>query len=144
MDRGKRHSLLALALGALLVAPQAFAVGPFGQAPLTAVPGDPARGLAVIRDQSRASCLICHTISSLPDPDQGVMGPPLGGVALAYDAQALRARIMDSRRLSADTIMPPYFTTEGLYRVGMKWQGQTIYSAQDVEDVVAFLLTLKD
>lgn len=112
--------------------------------PLTDRPGDPDRGLALIRDASRASCLICHSISSLPDRDQGQLGPPLDGVAGAHDAGALRQRIVDARLMSPETIMPPYFATEGLYRVGAKWQGTTIYSAQDVEDVVAFLLTLRD
>lgn len=144
MRRITLHTLLLLGLVAALIAPPAFAAGPIGLGPLTALPGDPARGLAVIRDQSRASCLICHTITSLSDPDQGVLGPALDGVGLVYDAAQLRLRIMDSRGLSPDTIMPPYFTTLGLHRVGAKWLGQTIYSAQDVEDVIAFLLTLED
>lgn len=111
---------------------------------LVAEPGDPERGLALIRDPSRASCLICHAISSLPDRDQGQLGPPLDGVGRVYDAGELRQRIVDARTMSPDTIMPPYHSTEGLYRVGEKWRGTTIYSAQDVEDVVAFLMSLKD
>lgn len=110
--------------------------------PLTDRPGDPERGLAIIRDPGRASCLICHSIAALPDVDQGQLGPPLDGVAAVYDAWQLRRRIMDARLLSPDTIMPPYYSTDGLFRVGGKWVGQTIYSAQDVEDVVAFLGTL--
>lgn len=114
------------------------------QPPLTDRPGDATRGLAIIRDPARASCLICHRIASLPDMDQGELGPPLDGVAEIYDAGQLRQRIMDARIGNPSTIMPPYYATEGLFRIGEKWADQTIYSAEDVEDVVAFLLTLKD
>lgn len=112
--------------------------------PLTDSPGDPDRGLATMRDPAKASCLICHSITALPDRDQGRLGPPLDGVGTAYTADQLRQRIVDARQSSPKTIMPPYFSTEGLYRVGAKWSGTTIYQAQEVEDVVAFLLTLTD
>ena len=112
--------------------------------PLTDRPGDPVRGLGVMRDAARASCLICHSIAVLPDRDQGGLGPPLDGVGSRLDAGQLRQRIVDARSMAPDTIMPPYHATDGLFRVGAKWAGQTIYSAQDVEDVVAFLMTLRD
>lgn len=110
--------------------------------PLTDRPGDAKRGLALIRDPGLASCLICHSISALPDSDQGGLGPALDGVAARYAEGELRQRVMDARAISPETIMPPYYSTEGLFRVGTTWVGQTIYSAQDVEDVVAFLGTL--
>lgn len=128
----------------ILLAGSAGAESLLSETPLTDQPGDATRGLAIIRDPSRASCLICHSIASLPDKDQGGLGPPLDGVAEIYDAGQLRQRIIDARRGNPITIMPPYFTTDGLFRVGERWEGQTIYTAQDVEDVVAFLLTLKD
>lgn len=112
--------------------------------PLTDSPGDADRGLAIIRDPAKASCLICHSIATLPDRDQGRLGPPLDGVGAAYTADQLRQRIVDARQFSQETIMPPYYSTKGLYRVGAKWSGTTIYQAQDVEDVVTFLLTLTD
>ncbi len=112
--------------------------------PLTDQAGDPDRGREIVRDTSRASCLICHSISALPDRDQGELGPPLDGVGSIHPDEELRQRIIDARRISPDTIMPPYYATDGLYRVGARWAGQTIYSAQDVEDVVAFLMTLVD
>jgi sulfur-oxidizing protein SoxX len=68
----------------------------------------------------------------------------LAGVAGRYSAEELRQRIIDARAFQSDTIMPPYYSTKGLLRVGSRWLGQTIYQAQDVEDVVAFLMTLKD
>lgn len=138
-----KHSLSILLLAlAVCVSGQALAQATPSHPALTVTPGDADRGRALIRDPSRASCLICHSIAALPDRDQGELGPPLDGVAAIYDADELRLRVMDARRLSPDTIMPPYFSTEGLYRVGREWSGTTIYSAQEVEDVVAFLVTL--
>lgn len=111
--------------------------------PLTDIPGDPVRGLEVFRDGSKATCLICHSVSGLPDRDQGVLGPLLDGIAKRYSSEELRQRIIDARVVSPGTIMPPYFSTEGLFRVAEEWQSKTIYRAQDVEDVVAYLLTLR-
>lgn len=136
-----------LRAAALLAAALPFSAGAEGAGslaqPLTEVPGDPKRGLSVLRDGSKATCFICHSISSLDDPGQGVLGPALDGVAARYSAPELRARIVDARQINPDTIMPPYYSTEGLSRVGARWQGTTIYTAQEVEDVLAFLLTLK-
>lgn len=112
--------------------------------PLTDGPADPERGLAVLRDGKKATCLICHSISSIPDPDQGTLGPSLDGVASRYGSDWLRQRIMDARVQTPDTIMPPYYSRKNLFRVADIWKGTTIYSAQDVEDVLAFLLTLKE
>lgn len=135
---------LASLLCAICLAGMVSAAGEPAAPPLTDQPGNPERGLEIIRDPARASCLICHSISALPDRDQGELGPPLDGVAKLYRREELRLRIMDARRVSPDTIMPPYYATDGLFRVGARWAGQTIYSAQDVEDVVAFLMTLVD
>lgn len=137
----KRLAPLMLAL--ICSAPVAVADAPSVPAPLTDRAGDPQRGREVLRDPSKATCLICHSIAAFPDRGQGALGPALDGVGSRYDAAALRLRIMDARRVSPDTIMPPYYATEGLFRVGARWAGQTIYSAQDVEDVVAFLMTLR-
>lgn len=112
--------------------------------PLTATPGDAERGVEIIRDTGKASCLICHAIATLPDRDQGALGPPLDGVGGRYTQAELRQRIVDARVVSPDTIMPPYFSNDGLFRIGARWAGSTIYTAQEVEDVVAFLLTLED
>jgi sulfur-oxidizing protein SoxX len=110
--------------------------------PLTDQPGNPTAGRDVLRDSSKATCLICHGISSLSDRDQGTLGPSLDGVALRYDQDELRQRIVDARTVSPETIMPPYYSTEGLFRVAEERKNTTIYSAQEVEDVVAFLMTL--
>lgn len=110
---------------------------------LTGTAGDARRGEALVRDMSRVSCLICHEISRLDEKDQGEIGPILDGVAERLSEGELRARVVDARRLNPDTMMPPYFSVEGLVNVAETFRGQTIYDAQEVEDVVAFLLTLK-
>jgi sulfur-oxidizing protein SoxX len=107
--------------------------------------GDPLKGEAVLRDMGRASCLICHKISNLLDEkDQGEIGPALDNAGDQFTASELRARIMDARQINPDSIMPPYFSTKGLHNVARAYQGQTIYSAEDVENVVAYLLSLKE
>lgn len=110
---------------------------------LTGVAGDPTRGLAMVRDMQNASCLICHALPIPDEPDMGTLGPDLTGVASRYSEGELRLRLVDARRVVPDTIMPPYFSSEGLTGVRAQFRGKPIYSAQEVEDVLAYLLTLK-
>ena len=135
---GRRFWAIALFLCAL--APEL--VWADGLAPLTDRVGDPVEGQALLRDMGRASCLICHQISGLDEKDQGEIGPSLDDVATRLSAAELRLRIADARRLNPDTMMPPYFSLDGLVDVAEVYRGQTIYSAQDVENVVAYLLNL--
>jgi sulfur-oxidizing protein SoxX len=78
----------------------------------------------------------------LDEKDQGEIGPSLEEVALRLSEAGLRQRIVDPRKINPDTIMPPYFSLDGLFEVGADFQDNTIYSAQEVEDVVSYLLTL--
>lgn len=110
--------------------------------PLTGVPGDPARGRLVVRDASKATCLICHAMPIPEEPDHGTIGPPLQGIARRATAGALRQRIVDATALNPATVMPAYHRAEGFHRVLARHRGESIYSAQDVEDVVAYLMTL--
>ena len=112
--------------------------------PLTGRPGDPARGRAIITDRSVGLCLLCH---SGPFPEQrfqGNLAPSLAGAGSRWNAAQLRLRMVDSSRLNPATIMPSYYRLEGLARVGSAWQGKTVLSAQQVEDVVAFLTSMRD
>jgi sulfur-oxidizing protein SoxX len=112
--------------------------------PLTEVPGDPDRGRAIVVDRQTGLCLLCH---SGPFPEvrfQGDLAPDLTGVGQRLQAAELRLRMVDSRAINGDTIMPPYFSLDGLTRVGARWEGKTILDAQQVEDVVAFLTTLTE
>ena len=112
--------------------------------PLTAQPGDPARGRRVIADASNSTCLICHEVPAWAElPDQGKIAPPLEGLGTRYTADELRLRLVNAKLITPDTMMPAYYRTEGLTRVQPQYVGRTIYSAQDVEDAIAFLMTIK-
>lgn len=112
-------------------------------APLSASPADATRGKAVFVQRERGHCILCH---ALPDPDvrfAGNVGPALAGVGVRLSAAQLRGRIVDPTRHDPDTAMPAYFRTGNLNRVARPYAGRTVLSAQDVEDVVAYLLTLR-
>jgi sulfur-oxidizing protein SoxX len=116
---------------------------PDGAVPLTAQPGDPARGRAIVVDRYKGLCLLCH---SGPFPEQAFQGnfaPDLGDVGLRLSLAQLRQRIIDSRQLNPHSMMPSYHRTEGLHRVAPAFRGKPILTAQEVEDVVMFLSTLR-
>jgi sulfur-oxidizing protein SoxX len=111
---------------------------------LTGAPGDPARGRAIVANRQVGLCLLCH---SGPFPDerfQGELGPDLRGAGARWTEGQLRLRIVDSSRINPASIMPAYHRTEGLTRVTPAFRGKPILSAEQVEDVVAFLMTLKE
>lgn len=119
-------------------------VGDAIPAPLTAQPGDPARGKAIVTNRQVGLCLLCHSGPFPEEKFQGDLAPTLAGAGSRLSPPELRLRIVDGSRLNADTIMPAYYKTDGLTRVGPSFADKTILSAQQVEDVVAFLATLKD
>jgi sulfur-oxidizing protein SoxX len=87
--------------------------------------------------------LLCHS-GPFPEPHlQGRIAPSLDGVGSRLTAGQIRLRLIDPGRLHPDSIMPAYYTVDGLHRVGRAWQGRPILGAEQVEDVVAFLLTLR-
>lgn len=136
---------LAVAAGAGAEEPVAYeVVGDGIPEPLTATPGDPARGQTVARNAANATCLICHDMPIPEEPDPGDLAPSLRGVGNRYTAAQLRLRLVDPKRINPDTIMPAYYRTTGFNRVLGEHVGETIYSAQDIEDVVAYLTTLRD
>jgi len=112
--------------------------------PLTGVRGDPARGRAIVVDRQRGLCLLCHAGPFPEQRFQGNLAPDLTGVGSRWSEGQLRLKIVDSRRLNPATIMPPYYTIDGLVRVGQNWQDKPVLSAEQIEDVVAFLTTLKE
>lgn len=112
--------------------------------PLSTTPGDPARGREVAINRRQGNCLACH---ALPIPEQqfhGEVGPPLYGVATRYEPGELRLRIVDSKIFNPDTIMPAFYRTEGFHRVSSQFADKTILTAQQVEDIVAYLMTLTE
>ena len=112
--------------------------------PLTDEPGNRFRGELTARDPTRASCLICHEMPIPDEPDPGNIGPNLAGVGSRFSAAELRLRLVDPKAINPNTVMPAYYSLQNLNRVEAQYVGQTIYTAQEVEDVIAFLLTLTE
>jgi sulfur-oxidizing protein SoxX len=112
--------------------------------PLTSEVGDPVRGRAIVTDRQKGLCLLCH-MGPFPDQRfQGDMAPDLAGAGSRWSSAQLRLRIVDGSRLNPATIMPSYYRIEGLNRVAPAFREKPILDAQQVEDVVAFLATLRD
>ncbi len=112
---------------------------------LTGTPGDPANGRKVFANRKKGNCLACHANSDMAEMlFHGEIGPSLDGVAERYEPEQLRALLVNSKSVFPDTIMPGFFVDSAtLNRVMPKFQGKTILTAQEVEDVLAYLLTLK-
>ena len=110
---------------------------------LTGVPGDAGRGRAIVGNRQVGLCLLCHT-GPFPDERQGTLAPDLAGAGARWSEGQLRLRLVDARRVNPATIMPSYHRVDGLARVGTAWRGKPVLSAQQIEDVVAFLRTLRD
>ena len=111
--------------------------------PLTAQPGDAQRGRAIVADRTRGMCLLCHE-GPFPEIRQGNLAPTLDGAGSRLSEAQLRARIMDARAIHPASIMPAYHQTEGQVQVAPALRGQPLLAAQEIEDVVAFLMTLRD
>ena len=109
---------------------------------LTGAAGDPERGERIVRDANNATCLICHALPIEGEPDPGNIGPPLDGVGSRYTPGELRLRLVEPQFLNPETVMPSYYRSDGLRRVAVEYEGKTVYSAGEIEDVVAYLMTL--
>jgi len=129
--------LAAIALAGFVV------VGDGIPQPLTATPGDAGRGRAIVIDRQQGLCLLCHSGPFAEVREQGNLAAGLQGAGTRWTAAQLRLRVADARRLDPGGLMPSLHRSEGLTRVGAAWQGRPVLDAQQVEDVVAFLQTLK-
>ena len=112
--------------------------------PLGGARGDTARGRAIVVDRQKGLCLLCHTGPFPEQRFQGTLAPTLAGAGGRWNEGQLRLRMVDSGKLNPATIMPAYYRTEGLTRVGTAWQNKPVLDAAEIEDVVAFLVTLKE
>lgn len=112
--------------------------------PLTAAAGDVARGRAIVANRQVGLCLLCHAGPLPEERFQGNLAPDLAGSGARWSQAQLRLRIVDAGRINPDTIMPAYYRIEGLNNVAPAVRGKPILDAQQVEDVVAYLLSLKE
>lgn len=111
--------------------------------PLAGAAGDASAGRAIVVNRAY-TCLLCHSGPFAEQRFQGDLAPSLAGTGSRWSEGQLRLRLVDASRLNAATIMPSYYRVDGLQRVGDAWLGKPILSAQQIEDVVAYLTTLRD
>jgi L-cysteine S-thiosulfotransferase len=113
-------------------------------ASLTGASGDPEHGRAIVANRQVGLCLLCHTGPFPEERFQGTLAPSLKGAGTRSTEGQLRLRIVGASKLKPDTIMPPYYRVDGLERVAPSFQGKPILTAEQIEDVVAYLVTLRD
>jgi L-cysteine S-thiosulfotransferase len=111
---------------------------------LSGAPGDSTRGKAIVASRQTGLCLLCHSAPLPEEKFQGTIGPDLKGAGSRNTEGQLRLRIVDSRAFNSETIMPAYYRLDGLERVAPAFRGKTVLTAEQIEDVVAFLMTLRD
>lgn len=146
----KRLGVLVCA--AIVVSGTAYAQGlrPYAvvedsiSASLTGAKGDPVRGRSLVANRQVGLCLLCHNGPFPEEKFQGNLAPDLKGAGARWSEGQLRLRIVDSRRLNPDTIMPSYYRIEGLARVAPAFADKPVLTAEQIEDVVAYLATLRD
>lgn len=141
-------ALAAWAAQAETVAPDAAALGEYGEieVSLTGEKGDPAKGREWFMGRKLGNCLACHVNTEMSEQSwHGEVGPPMDGVASRYTEAELRGIVANSKNVFGEqTIMPAFYSMKLGVRVADKFAGKTILSAQQVEDVVAYLMTLKE
>jgi L-cysteine S-thiosulfotransferase len=118
-------------------------VGDAIPASLTGAPGNATRGRALVVERT-STCILCHNGPFPEQKFQGDLAPNLAGAGSRWSAGQLRLRLVDASRLNATTIMPSYYRVDGLDRVGPSWRGKPILSAEQIEDIVAYLVTLRE
>jgi sulfur-oxidizing protein SoxX len=118
-------------------------VGDAIAASLTGAKGDPGRGRAIVANRNAGLCLLCHSGPFPEDRFQGNIAPALDGAGSRWSEGELRLRIVDASKLNPDTIMPPFYRTDGLTRVPPAYRDKPVLTAVEIEDVVAYLMTLK-
>jgi len=129
------------------------AVGTASSAPLRVVddgapdrlapPGDAARGRELVVARESANCVLCHAVPEPAVRFSGNVGPTLAGIGARLTEAQLRLRVADNLKVNPASVMPSYYRTDGLDRVAATYVGKPILTAQEIEDVVAWLVTLQ-
>lgn len=110
---------------------------------LNGQPGDPARGRALVLNRQKSLCILCHAASFADPHMQGDMAPDLAGAGARWSAGQLRLRLVEPQRFNPATLMPSAYASEGLANVARRYAGQSVLAAPEIEDIVAFLASLK-
>ncbi|MGX0877165.1 sulfur-oxidizing protein SoxX [Roseovarius sp. MBR-154] len=118
---------------------------------LTGVPGDAARGREVVGNKSLGNCVACHANSDMSDiPFHGEIGPMLDGVGERWSEAELRGIVANAKMMFPGSMMPSFYRVDGFTRPGNAYTGEAaddsfgpLLTAQQIEDVVAYLATLK-
>jgi sulfur-oxidizing protein SoxX len=105
--------------------------------------GNPVQGAAIVASRSQGLCVLCHAVPGTPAPLQGNLAPDLAGVGARWSADQLRERLVAPERFNPDTLMPSYRRSVGFTRVAASRRGQALFDEQQLEDVVAYLATLR-
>jgi len=147
-------ALAATSLQADVIAPGDVVVNEYGEIELslTGQPGDPQRGAAILAARGQGNCLACHQVTALDEfPWHGEVGPSLDGVGARWDEASLRGLIVNADNVFPDSIMPSFYKVTGFIRPGDAFTTRPapdplppLLAAQDIEDVVAYLLTLTE
>jgi sulfur-oxidizing protein SoxX len=111
---------------------------------LTHEPGDAERGRAAVLSREAGNCFLCHSVPAAENTPLGDIGPPLAGVGARLSAAQLRLRLIDSTRINSGSVMPAYYRTRGMNRVASAYLDRPLLTAQQIEDVIAYLLTLTE
>lgn len=148
-------TLMAGAARAEVIAPEKVDFGEYGEvmASLTGSPGDPEEGLKVFTGRALGNCVACHTVAALLDSVQfhGNVGPSLDGVADRWDEADIRGLVVNAKNVYPDTVMPAFYKTSGFVRPGEGFTSKPaveplppLLTAEQIEDVVAYLMTLTE
>ena len=112
---------------------------------LTGVAGDATSGRKLFMNRKKGNCLACHVNSEMAEQTfHGEVGPELDGVANRWGAAELRGILVNSKNMFEGTIMPAFYKDSGYNRILKKFDGKTILSAQEVEDLLAYVMTLRE
>lgn len=114
-----------------------------GLAGIAQAQGDTTRGAALAANRSQGLCVLCHALPGQPTALHGTIGPALDGVGARLSPEALRQRLLAPERFNPDTVMPSYSRTERLQRVALAQQGRPLLTPDQIDDLVAYLASLK-